>query len=374
MSDTANTMLKKRLMNKQFPLLAAALLLLQAPAWSDEMATHAGHDMASMPTVELKKDPVPDMKDMQHGMQHRMQHNTQHDTSHDQHAPSAADTPQMNMTPSHEHTSDAIPEMQQKSSAAMAEMPSADGDMKMAPMQGGSAPTDARDPNAYSAGYGPGPLTPHHMGDQHNFGALLVEKLEAVHTNDNTSGAYDIKAWFGRDYDRAVFKAEGDVDQGKLQHARTEILWGHAIASYWNTQLGLRHDSGVGPSRSWLAFGVEGLSPYWFDVEATAYVGNDSRSALRLAASYDILFTQKLILKPQIEINVYGKNDAERNIGSGLSAITSGVRLRYEIRRRLAPYIGLEWENKFGNTADYARLAGEKSNGTRLVAGVQFWF
>jgi copper resistance protein B len=146
------------------------------------------------------------------------------------------------------------------------------------------------------------------------------------------------------------------------------------MTAYWNTQLGLRHDSGIGPARNWLAFGVEGLAPYWFDLEATAYVGAENRTALRLAASHDILLTQKLILKPQIEVNFYGKNDAERNIGSGLSEITSGLRLRYEIRRQLAPYIGLEWNNKFGNSADYARLAGEKSNENRLVAGVQFWF
>lgn len=342
------------------------------------MAAHARHDMTSMSAQDGKKNPMPEMENMQgmddSGMQHNMQHGTQHDMSHGQHAEPSADAQQMHVTPPHEHSSHAMPTMQNKSSTAIPEMSSAGDNMKMAPMQGGQAPADARDPNAYSDGYGSGPLAPHHMGDQHNFGALLVEKLEAVHTNDNTSRAYDVKAWFGRDYDRAVFKAEGDVDQGKLQHARTEILWGHAITSYWDTQLGLRHDSGVGPSRSWLAFGVEGLSPYWFDIEATAYVGDESRAALRLAASYDILFTQKLILKPQIEVNFYGKNDAERNLGSGLSEITSGVRLRYEIRRQLAPYIGLEWDNKFGNTADYARLAGEKSSETRLVAGVQFWF
>lgn len=374
MSDTANTMITKRLMNKHLPLLAVALLLFHAPAWSDETAAHAGHDMTSMPAADIKEEPMSTMKDMPQGMQR-----TQHDMSHDQHAEPAADTQQINMASPHQHASDehsahAMPEMQRQSSTAMPETPSADGDMKMTPMQGGSAPADARDPNAYSDGYDADPVAAHHMGDQHNFGALLVDKLEALHTNDNTSGAYDLKAWFGRDYDRVVFKAEGDVDQGRLQDARTEILWGHAIASYWDTQLGLRHDSGVGPSRNWLAFGVEGLAPYWFDVEATAYVGDAGRTALRLAASHDILFTQKLILKPQIEVSFYGKNDAERNIGSGLSEITSGLRLRYEIRRQLAPYIGLEWNNKFGNTADYVRLAGEKSNETRLVAGVQFWF
>lgn len=336
-------------MNRQLLLLATVLLLIQVPAWSNETAMHAGHDMAAMQAGDAKKDGMSNMEGMQ-GMDH----------SSMQHA-----------TPQHP----AMPEMQHPSTAALpATPPSATGDRQMPAMQGGTAPADARDPNAYSDGYGSGPLAPHQMGDQHHFGALLVDRLEAVHTNRNTSAAYDLKAWFGRDYDRAVFKAEGDVDQGKLQDARTEILWGHALTSYWDSQAGLRYDSGDGPSRSWLAFGVEGLSPYWFDVEATAYVGSENRTALRLAASYNMLFTQKLILKPQIEINFYGKNDAERGLGSGLSDITSGLRLRYEMHRQLAPYIGVEWQNKFGNSADYARLAGEKSNQTRLVAGVQFWF
>ncbi len=400
-------------MNKQLSLLAAALLLMQAPAWSADMAAHTEHDMSTMQSEDTKKDDMSDMdhsqmKGMDHSQMQGMDHSQMKGMDHsqmkgmDQSQMKGMDQSQMkgmdhsqmkgmdhSQMKGMDHSQmkgmdhngmqhDKVPAMQNKSPAAMTGMQSKsmptseDGEMKMAPMQGGSAPPDARDPNAYADGYEPNGMPP--MGDQHNFGSLLVEKLEAVRTTDNTSAAYDVKAWFGRDYDRAVLKAEGDIDKGKLQDARTEILWGHAIAPYWDTQLGLRYDSGVGPGRGWLAFGVEGLSPYWFDVEATAYVGSDSRTALRLAASYDILFTQKLILTPQIEANFYGKDDAERDIGSGLSDITSGVRLRYEIRRQLAPYIGLEWENKFGGSADYARLAGEKSNEARLVAGVRFWF
>lgn len=252
-------------------------------------------------------------------------------------------------------------------------MAHADDVMEMAPMQGGSAPADARDPNAYSDGYDWGPFPPPHMGD-HNFASLMVDKLELLHTNKNTTSAYDLKAWFGRDYDRVVLKAEGNVDKGKLQESRTEVLWGHAIAPYWDTQLGLRYDSGTKPDKGWLAFGVEGLAPYWFDVEATGYLADEGRTALRLAASYDILFTQKFVLKPEIEANFYGKDDAKQAVGSGLSDITAGLRLRYHLRRELAPYVGVEWSSKFGGTADYARLAGERSKETRIVAGIQFWF
>ena len=146
------------------------------------------------------------------------------------------------------------------------------------------------------------------------------------------------------------------------------------MAAYWDTQLGVRHDGGEGPSRSWLAFGVQGLAPYWFEVDAAVYVGDAGRTALRLEAEYELLLTQKLILQPRVEANLYGKRDAERGLGAGLSDLTAGVRLRYEIRREFAPYVGIEWAGKFGRTADYAQAAGEDAKETRFVAGLRFWY
>ena len=241
-------------------------------------------------------------------------------------------------------------------------------------MQGGSAPANARDPHAYSDGYGFGPIPRPSMGDEHLFHSLMVDRLERVRTNDNSSTEYDLQAWYGRYYDRTVFKAEGKVDGGELQDARTELLWGHAVATYWDTQLGVRYDGGQEPSRGWLAFGIQGLAPYWFELETTAYIGEQGRTALRLAAEYELLLTQRLILQPRVEMNVYGKRDAARALGSGLSDMVAGLRLRYEIRREFAPYIGIERTAKFSGTADYARDAGEATHDTRLVAGLRFWF
>jgi copper resistance protein B len=241
-------------------------------------------------------------------------------------------------------------------------------------MQGGSAPPDARDPNAYSDGYNFGPIPRPHMADEHSFGSLLMERFEQISTHNNSSTEYDLQAWYGLDYDRAVLKAEGEIDGGKLQDARTELLWSHAVAPYWDTQLGMRLDGGNGPSRNWLAFGVQGLAPYWFETEATGYVGDKGRTALRLATSYELLLTQKLILQPRVEANLYGKSDPERDLGSGLSDLTAGLRLRYEIRREFAPYIGIEWVGKFGGTAELARAAGNDTKETRYVAGLRFWF
>jgi len=244
---------------------------------------------------------------------------------------------------------------------------------EMDAMQGGSAPADARDPHAYSDGYG-FPETPRLvLADEHTLASLLVNRLESVNTDDNSSVTYDLQAWYGRDYDRAVLKAEGDIDSNKLDDATTELLWGHAVATFWDTQLGVRYDSGEGPNRTWLAFGVQGLAPYWFELDVTGYVRESGRTALTLEAEYELLLTQKLILQPRLETDWYGKRDANRGLGSGVSDLSVGLRLRYEVRREFAPYVGVEWARKFGDTEDFARAAGQDPDETRFVAGLRFW-
>lgn len=254
------------------------------------------------------------------------------------------------------------------------------GDMQM---QGGSAPADARDPDVYSGGYtrnaGKYALAPEQrlrMSDEHNFASVSIDKLEYVRARGGDEWtAYEGQAWFGSTYNRAVLKVEGEVAQGKLQESQTELLWGHAVSTFWDTQLGVRFDHGQGaPNREWLALGVQGLAPYWFEVDATAYVGPSGRTALSFSAEYDILLTQKLYLQPSLEVDFYGKNDKAREIGKGLSNATAGLRLKYEVTRQLAPYIGVEWSNKFGKTADYAQEDGNAAHETRFVAGFSFRF
>lgn len=247
-------------------------------------------------------------------------------------------------------------------------------EMSHGSMQGGWAPANARDPHAYSGGYDFGPIPRPRLADELNFGSLLVDRLEAVRSSDNTSAVYELQAWYGRDYDRAVFKAEGDYDNNKLEEASSELLWSHAVHAYWNTQLGVRYDIGEGPDRTWLAFGIQGLAPYWFEVDVTGYIGNESRFAINLEAEYELLLSQKLILQPSLEANLYLKDDAEVGIGSGLSELAVGLRLRYEIYREFAPYIGVEWVGMFGGTANQASDAGQDTNETQAVAGIRFWF
>lgn len=267
-----------------------------------------------------------------------------------------------------------MPEMSHDSMPGMDEM-----SMEGMEMDHGTTPDQApssglRDPHAYADGYDFSQFPMRHEGGGLKLGSLLVDRLEAVRADDNTTAAYDLQAWYGGDFDRAVFKAEGDADSGRLQEGRTEMLWGHAVSPFWDTQLGLRYDHGVEPDRGWLAFGIQGLAPYWFEMDAAGYIGEEGRTALRLGAEYELLFTQKLILQPRVEADFYGKDDAKRGIDSGLSGLAAGLRLRYEMRREFAPYVGFEWTGKFGGTADYARDAGLDTKETQVVAGVRFWF
>jgi len=238
-----------------------------------------------------------------------------------------------------------------------------------------------RDPNAYSGGYtldsGPFLLPPSdrlRLADEHRFSTVLLDRFERVWGPDENSTAIEGQFRYGTDYDRLILKSELDIARGKLQDGRTEALWGHAIAPYWDSLLGIAYDGGVGPDRGWAAIGVQGLAPYWFEVNATAYLGSGGRVALDMDASYELLLTQKLILQPSLEMSIYGKSDEARGIGSGLNNGAVGLRLRYELTRQLAPYIGVEYARTFGSTADIARNDGERVEETRLVAGVRIWF
>ena len=241
-------------------------------------------------------------------------------------------------------------------------------------MPGSAAPSDARDPHAYSEGYDFGSMSHPQMGDEDMLASLLVDRLESVTTQGSTSMTYDWQASFGKTYDRALIRAEGDIEGGTFKDARNELLWAHAVTAYWDTQLGVRYDSGKGTDRGWLAFGVQGLAPYWLYVEATAYVNERGRAAFRLETEYDLLLTQKLIMQPRMEMNFYSQRDDTRAVSSGLSDFNGGVRLRYEIWREFAPYVGVEWAGRFGSAADSMRMSGEVPQGTRFVAGVRFWF
>jgi copper resistance protein B len=242
-------------------------------------------------------------------------------------------------------------------------------------------PSDARDAHAYSGGYQRGSglyamAQGHenlHMADSHRFGAIVIDQLERA-SGDEDATVYDMQAWLRQGVQRITLKAEGDFENAALEESSTELLWSKAFTAYWDTQLGVRHETGATPDQSWLALGMQGLAPYWFEIDATAYLGSGGQTSLRLDAEYELLLTQQLILQPAAELNLYGKSDTERGVGSGLSDVTLGVRLRYEFTRQFAPYVGVEWTEKYGDSKKFTRAVDEKSSDTRWVAGVRFWF
>jgi copper resistance protein B len=244
----------------------------------------------------------------------------------------------------------------------------------MGAMQGGQAPADARDPDAYADGLEMGHMPGMDMADDAKHLYVLIDRLEATRTHDGHGQALDGQAWYGGDLDKLWLKVDGERGNGRLGATRTEALWNHAIATYWGLQTGVRQDFGDGPGRTWGSFGVQGLSSYWFDVQATAYVGEGGRTALRFETEYDLLLTQRLILQPDVKVDVFGRDDPRRGIGAGLSAMEAGLRMRYEITRKIAPYVGVVWNRKFGNTARFARRKDGPVREVETVAGVRFWF
>ena len=185
--------------------------------------------------------------------------------------------------------------------------------------------------------------------------------------------AWDTHAWYGNDYDKLWFKSEGETSAGEVE-ARSELVWDRIVSRWWSTQVGVRHDVSEGPSRTWAAIGVQGLAPYWFEIEAAAYVGGQGRTAVRFAAEYELLLTRQLVLEPKLEFDAYGKRDQANLVGAGISSSELALRLRFNIRPELAPYLGVAWTNTYGDTAALHRAAGSDEDELEWLAGVRWWF
>jgi copper resistance protein B len=188
---------------------------------------------------------------------------------------------------------------------------------------------------------------------------------------------WDGQAWAGTDYNRLWLKSEGRYNvnrKGTVTDGDHEALYDRPISTYFDVQAGVRVDLDSLPTRTWAALGVQGLALEFWDLEATLYASDGGHYALKTNASYDLLLTQRLILQPQFETNWYTKTDPRRRIGSGLSDIDMGLRLRYEFSRKLAPYVGVAYQRSFSGTASYAREDGGHVNDVRFLAGLRVWF
>lgn len=217
------------------------------------------------------------------------------------------------------------------------------------------------------------------MDDESRTGQVLIEQLEWLHSSHEDSVGWEGQGWYGNDYDKLWIKSEGEHGGATPGTARLEVLWDHIITPWWSFQIGARADvsdaiGGGTTERTWAAIGLQGLATGWFDVEATVYIGEQGRTAMHLKSTYDLLLSQRLILQPQIEADIYDRADPDRLIGAGLSELRAGLRLRYEVRRELAPYIGLAGTWRLGGTADRVAAAGFSTDELAFVVGVRAWY
>ncbi len=326
--------------------LAAALLagMASQPAHGQAMNDHAGMDHGSMPgmppgAAKPQTTPAP-----------AMDHSSMPGMNHGATKPQSAPPPAM------DHSS--MPGMDHGSPASAA------------PPVGSLPSSDGAGQRGYDS-YGIHP----HMMDNAASSRLLFDKFGGSRNRDGQNALeWDGRFWWGTATDRLVVKSEGERESGGGSDAKVEAFWSRAISPFWDLQLGARRDFGAGPKRNWAALGIEGVLPYNIEFETTAYAGPSGRTALAMKAEYDLLLTQRLIFTPEIEASAYGRNDPERGIGSGLSKGSLSLRLRYEVTRQFAPYIGVSFDRKFGRTADYASEAGQGRSQAAVLAGVRFWF
>ena len=207
------------------------------------------------------------------------------------------------------------------------------------------------------------------------YSLVMLDLAEVGFQKGRETYRFEGEAFTGGNINRFGVKYEGEgAFGGRLDDLELQALYSRAIAPYWNLQAGVRHDIKPDPSRTYLVAGIEGIAPYWFKVNAATFLSNKGEVRARVEASYDQRITQSLILQPRIEANFSSQDIPAIGVGAGLSDFEAGLRLRYEIKQELAPYIGLEWRKQTGATARFSRIAGEDPDTISLVAGIRLWF
>lgn len=221
---------------------------------------------------------------------------------------------------------------------------------------------------------------PSPVEDNQVFWLLLIDQLEYRNNDGSNTFNWDAQGWVGGDYRRIWVKTEGEVDlEGdEGTEAEIQVLYGQLIAPFWDLQVGLRYDRLDSPDRdldrAFAVVGVQGLTPYLFEVDAALFISEDGDVSARLSAEYELLLTQRLVLQPELEVNLALQEVEEFGVGTGLNDIELGLRLRYEVTRKFAPYVGISWTRKFGGAADFAREEGESTDNFSVVGGLRLLF
>ena len=203
---------------------------------------------------------------------------------------------------------------------------------------------------------------------------VMIDQLETRIVDGDDPLVLEAQAWIGYDLDKFVIKADVEQVKNNTEELELQALYSRAVDPYWDFQIGVRQDQKPTPQRNWLALGFQGVAPYWFEIDTALFIGESEQVGFRFSAEYEWMITQRWVLSPEVGINIHSKGDEATGTGSGLSDSQVGLRLRYEIKREFAPYIGINWNKKYGNTATFAQNDGEKVESTQFVAGIRAWF
>jgi len=206
-------------------------------------------------------------------------------------------------------------------------------------------------------------------------GMILLNRGEVQSTDGKETGLWDLDAWYGGDINKVWLKTEGDYsfEDSDVEDAEVQLLWSHAISTFFDVQTGVRYDfepDGLAHA----VLGIQGIAPYWFEVDGAAYLSEEGDLTAGFEAEYELLLTNRLILQPRFAANFSAQDIPDRETGSGLTDLEAGLRLRYEIRREFAPYAGVEYRKAFGGTADFIEAAGGDADETRFLIGIRSWY
>jgi copper resistance protein B len=338
--------------------LESALWLALAAALSLPVATqaqHAGHGQTATPSSTMTQaDESAEQPQVDHASMEQMETGTPQ-TDHLKHRADQVDHSQM------DRSQNGASQIEQSQAA-----PTSDLREPIPPV------TDAERAAAFP------PLKDHHKHGTSLNAFWLTDQWEGTNTDEGREIAWEGIGWIGSDINRLWLRTKGHTLDESLQRTRVEALYGRAFHRWWDAIIGVRRDfgdiDGDETPRTWAAFGIQGLALYKFEVSATGYVGERGKTAAILEAEYDMLLTNRLIANWSVEADWFGQSDPEEVIGAGLSTVEAGVRLRYEITRQFAPYVGFEREWSYGKTADLRGLSSHSRNENRWVIGLRFWF
>lgn len=205
---------------------------------------------------------------------------------------------------------------------------------------------------------------------------VLADRFEYQSNDGSPALLFDGQGWWGTDRNKLWVKSEIEYDfnADRFEEAELQALWSRPVSRYFDFQAGVRRDFQQGATRTFGVVGVQGLAPYWFELDTAIFISGDGDISARVEAEYDLLITQRLIIQPRTELNFAVQSVPDAGVGGGLSTAEVGLRLRYEIRRQFAPYIGVNWVRSVGETADFARADGDDVGPVSLVAGLRLWF